>query len=212
MLHRIRTGGADTDLETVEGVDGADTALETVEGVDGADTALETAEGVGGADTALETVEGAADRLRLSKRERQALHQLVFGAARLLEGAAVRDPDDQSLCRILRGSKDDTPGAALLALAHGPDEGSAAGGRTAKAVRRLLRMYTRYGSVRATGRLLSGADVMADLNMSEGPEIGRMLDKLETIRIMHDIRTREQARKLLYDDTEDGPDGPARPA
>ena len=177
-----------------------------------ADTALETVEGAGAADTALETVEGAADRLRLSKRERQALHQLVFGASRLLEGAAVRDPDDEALCRILRGTKDDTPGAALLALAHGPDEDSAAGGRTAKAVRRLLRLYTRYGSVRATGPLLSGADVMADLDLSEGPEIGRVLDKLETIQIMHDIRTREQARKLLYDDTADGPDGPDGPA
>ena len=201
VLYRILAGGADTALETVEGASGADTALETVEGA-------------GGADTAMETVEGAADRLRLSNRERQALHQLVFGASRLLEGAAVRDPDDEALCRILRGTKDDTPGAALLALAHGPDEGSAAGGRTAKAVRRLLRMYTRYGSVRATGPLLSGADVMTDLDLSEGPEIGRMLDKLETIQIMHDIRTREQARKLLYDDTADGPvgpDGPARP-
>ena len=69
--------------------------------------------------------------------------------------------------------------------------------------------------MRATGPLLSGADVMADLDLSEGPEIGRVLDKLETIRIMHDIRTREQARKLLYDDTADGPvgpDAPARPA
>ena len=186
VLHRVRAGGAGTALETVEGA--------------------------GGTDTDLETVESAADRLRLSKRERQALHQLVFGASRLLEGAAVRDPDDEALCRILRGTKDDTPGAALLALAHGPDEVSAAGGRTAKAVRRLLRMYTRYGSVRASGPLLSGADVMADLDLSEGPEIGRMLDKLETIRIMHDIRTREQARKLLYDDTADGPDGPDGPA
>ena len=213
VLHRIRAGGADTGLETAEGADGADTDLETVEGADGADAALETVEiGGGGADTALETVEGAVDRLRLSKRERQALHQLVFGASRLLVAAAVRDPDDEALCRILRGTKDDTPGAALLALAHGPDEGSAAGGRTAKAVRRLLRMYTRYGSVRATGPLLSGADVMADLDLSEGPEIGRVLDKLETIRIMHDIRTREQARKLLYDDTAVGPDAPARPA
>ena len=212
VLHRIRAGAADTALETVEGAGGAGTELETAEGAAGTDTTLETAEGTGAADTALETVESAADRLRLSKRERQALHQLVFGASRLLEGAAVRDPDDEALCRILRGTKDDTPGAALLALAHGPDEGSAAGGRTAKAVRRLLRMYTRYGSVRASGPLLSGADVMADLDMSEGPEIGRMLDKLETIRIMHDIRTREQARKLLYDDTADGPDGPDGPA
>ncbi len=154
-----------------------------------------------GADNALETVEGAADRLRLSKRERQTLHQLVFGASRLLEGAAVRDPGDEALCRILRGTKDDTPGAALLALAHGPDEGSAVEGRTARAVRRLLLMYTRYGAVRAAGLLLSGADIMDDLDMSEGPEIGRMLDKLETIQIMHDIRTKEEARKLLYDDT-----------
>ncbi len=169
-----------------------------------------TVEGAaGGANAALVTVEGAADRLRLSKRERQALHQLVFGASGLLEACAIRDPDDEALCRVLRGTKDDTPGAALLALAHGSDEdeGAAAGGRIARAVRRLLRLYTRYGSVRAAGLLLSGADIMEDLELPEGPEIGRMMDKLETIQIMHDIRTRDQARKLLYDDTADGMTG-----
>ena len=185
VLHRIRFGGAAPALETVEG----------------AVPALDTA---GGAAPALETVEGAADRLRLSNRERQGLHQLVFGAARLLEAAARRDPDDEALCRILRGTKGDTPGAALLALAHGSDEGSAACGRIAKAVRRLLGLFTRHGTVRNKGLLLNGADIMDDLAIPEGPEIGRLLDKLETIQIIHDIRTRAQARKLLYNDTGTG--------
>lgn len=175
-------------------------------GVDaGAKTALDRVEGTAGTtDTAIDLVEGAADRLRLSKRERQALHQLVFGAARLLEEAASREPDDEALYRILCGSKDDTPGAALLALAHGPDEGSAASGRIAKAARRLLRLYTRHRSLRATGLMLNGADIMNDLSLTEGPEVGRLLDKLETIQTIHDIRTREQARKLLYDDAAHG--------
>ena len=182
---------------------GADTALERVEGAaGGADTALERTDGAaGGADTALERVEDAADRLRLSKRERQALHHLVFGASRLLEGAATREPDDEALCRILRGSKDDIPGVALLALAHGTNESNVASGRIAKAARRLLRLYTRHRSLRAKGLMLSGADIMADLGLHEGPEVGRLLDKLETIQTMHDIRTREQARKLLYDNS-----------
>ena len=175
VLHRIRAGGAVPALETA-----------------------------GGAVSALETVEGAADRLRLSKRERQGLHQLVFGAARLLEAAARREPEDEALCRILRGTKGDTPGAALLALAHGPDEGSAASGRIAKAVRRLLVLFTRHGTVRSIGLLLNGADIMDDLGISEGREIGRMLDRLETIQIIHDIRTRAQARMLLYEDAGTG--------
>ena len=191
VLSAIRAGGADT---APERSGGADTAPERT---GGADTAPERA---GGTDTAPELVEGAADRLRLSRRERQALHQLVFGALRLLDGAASRDPDDEALCRILRGSKDDTPGAALLALAHGPDEGNAAGGRIGKAARRLLRLYTRHRTLRAKGLMLSGADIMDDLDLPEGPEVGRMLDKLETIQAIHDIRTREQARKLLYGD------------
>ena len=188
VLCGIRTGGG--------AAGGADSTLDRVEGAAGG-TAGDAASD---ADTALDRVEGAGDRLRLSKRERQALHQLVFGALRLLEGAATREPDDEALCRILRGSKDDTPGAVLLALAHAPDEGSAAGGRIAKAARRLLRLYARHRNLRAKGLILNGADIMDDLGLAEGPEVGRLLDKLETIQTIHDIRTREQARKLLYGD------------
>jgi len=178
---------------------GTDTALDLVGGADsGAEDGT-----AGGTNPTLDMVEGAADRLRLSRRERQALHQLVFGAIWLLEGAASREPDDEALCRILRGSKDDTPGAALLALAHRPEEGSAAGGSIAKAAHRLLRLYTRHRSLRAKGLMLNGADIMDDLSLHEGPKVGRLLDKLETIQTIHDIRTREQARKLLYDDAAD---------
>ena len=179
------------------------------------DTALDRVEGANGTtDTALDRVEGTADRLRLSKRERQALHQLVFGAARLLEGTASQEPDDAALCRILHGSKDDTPGVALLALAHGPDEGNGAGDRIAKAARRLLRLYTRHRSLRAKGLMLNGADIMNDLGLTEGPEVGRLLDKLESIQTIHDIRTREQARELLYGNAAQdvaGAHDPARP-
>lgn len=195
VLCGIRTGGGDGGA-----AGGTEPDIERVEGAaDGAEDST-----AGGTDPALDMVEGAADRLRLSRRERQALHQLVFGAIWLLEGAASREPDDEALCRILRGSKGDTPGAALLALAHGPDEGSAAGGSIANAAHRLLRLYTRHRSLRARGLMLNGADIMADLGLHEGPEVGRLLDKLETIQTIHDIRTRDQARKLLYDDAADG--------
>ena len=201
LLCGIRAGGAVPAADRVEGADGGsaggtDPTLELVEGADGGSA--------GGTDPTLELVEGAADRLRLSRRERQSLHQLVFGAVWLLEGAALREPDDEALCRILRGSKDDTPGAALLALAHAPDEGNATGGRTAKAAHRLLRLYTRHRSLRAKGLMLNGADIMDDLGLPEGPEVGRLLDKLETIQTIHDIRTREQARKMLYVDAAHG--------
>ncbi|MDE0004318.1 MAG: hypothetical protein OXQ29_16635 [Rhodospirillaceae bacterium] len=184
VLCGIRTSGADLVPDRVEGADDSKD--------DGRDPVL------------VERVEGAADRLRLSKRERQALHQLVFGAVWLLEGAASQEPDDEALCWILRGSKDDTPGAALLALAHGPDEGSVVGGRIAQAARRLLRLYTRHRALRAKELMLNGADIMADLGLHEGPEVGRLLYKLETIQTIHDIRTREQARKLLYDNAAHG--------
>ncbi len=151
-------------------------------------------------DSTLDTVEGTADRLKLSNRERQTLHQLVFGAKRLLEGVVSHKTDDEDLCRIIRGSKDETPGAALLALAHWTDADSMATGHVGGLVQRFLRLYSRHRKVRATGLLLNGTDIMDDLDIPAGPEIGRKLDVLENIQVMHDIRTREEARKLLYDD------------
>ena len=152
-----------------------------------------------GREPALVLVEQTADRLKLSNRERQSLHQLTLGAKRLLERVASRIPLDDDLCRILRTAKDETPGVALLALAHGTEAGSHAAGHVGDAIKRLLRLYSRYRKVRATGLLLNGMDIMGDLNIPAGPEIGRMLDKLGNIQVLHDIRTREEARKLLYD-------------
>ena len=153
-----------------------------------------------GADPALDAVERTADRLKLSNRERRALHQLVFGAKHLLEGIASRKTNDEALCRIVRGTKDETPGAALLALAHGTDAASAASGSDGPVVDRLLQLYSRHRTIRSRGLLLDGADIMDDLDIPEGPEIGRLLDRLENIQVLHDIRTKEEARKLLYDD------------
>lgn len=157
---------------------------------------------------ALDAVGRTADRLKLSNRERRALHHLVFGAKRLLEGIASRKTSDEALCRIVRGTKDETPGAALLALAHGTDEASAAVGPGGEVVDRLLQLYSRHRTIRSGGLLLDGADIMDDLDIPEGPEIGRMLDRLENIQVLHDIRTREEARKLLYDDHATSVDNP----
>jgi tRNA nucleotidyltransferase/poly(A) polymerase len=153
-----------------------------------------------GVDPALDIVERTADRLKLSNRERRALHHLIFGAKRLLEETASRQTDDEALCRIIRGTKDETPGAALLALVHGTDADSAEAGSLGEVVDRLIRLYGRHRTVRSRGLLLDGTDIMDDLDIPAGPEIGRMLDRLENIQILHDIRTKEEARKLLYDD------------
>ena len=161
-----------------------------------------------GIDSALDTVERTADRLKLSNRERRALHQLVFGAKRLLEGAASRQTDDEALCRTIRGAKDETPGAALLTLAHGTDADSVAAGSVGEVVDRLIQLYGRHRTVRARGLLLDGADIMDDLDIPAGPEIGRILDRLENIQVLHDIRTREEVRKLLYYDDVTGADNP----
>ncbi len=140
-----------------------------------------------------------ADRLKLSNRERQVLHRLVFGAKRLLDAIAVRQTGDAMLCRIIRATKDETPGAGLLALAHGTGTASTAncGGEV---VARLLRLFDRYNAIRSRGLLLDGADIMRDLDLPEGPEVGRVLDRLENIEMLHEFRSKAEARKLLYAD------------
>lgn len=145
-------------------------------------------------------VDRAANRLKLSNRESLVLHQLTLGAKRLLETFSGRVPNDVELCRILGSAKEETPGVALLALAHGFGATSETLPEVGNVVDRLLKLYNRYRIVQAEGLLLNGMDIMSDLKISEGPDIGRMLDILENIQILHDIQTKEEARKLLYTD------------
>ena len=153
-----------------------------------------------GHDDGYTLVDRVASRLKLSNNERLVLCQLTLGAKKLLKTFSSPVPGDIDLCQILRSGKEDTPGIALLALAHGAGTNSDIPQHSGNAVKRLLSLYSRYRMIQTEGLLLDGTNIMADLKISEGPEIGRMLDMLENIQILHDIQTKEEARKLLYTD------------
>ena len=116
----------------------------------------------------------------------------------LLDQVLSGSQSDNTLFQVLQTAEQETPAVALLVLAHGLVKGSPK--FIGQRVNRLLHLFSRHVIVNNTGLLLNGQDIMADLKLPEGPEIGRYLYMLESLQILNDIRTKQEARSLLYDD------------
>ena len=149
-------------------------------------------------DKKMNLVKFSAERLKLSNAEKQVYYRSSSGANMLLDQVLSGSQSDNTLFQVLQTAEQETPAVALLVLAHGLVKGSPK--FIGQRVNRLLHLFSRHVIVNNTGLLLNGQDIMADLKLPEGPEIGRYLYMLESLQILNDIRTKQEARSLLYDD------------
>ncbi|UCF67119.1 MAG: HD domain-containing protein [Acidobacteriota bacterium] len=147
-------------------------------------------------------------RLQLPNARRRAIALIVKQHLRLVilpEGLLSQ----RALQRIIRAVE---PWTEVLCLHSLADQHATRGAgwrrvkpRLRETVRRLLAAERELNERRRRGRLVSGCDVMERLGLRSGPEVGRVLARLERLRDEGVIDTREQALAWL----EAGARGPA---
>jgi poly(A) polymerase len=161
-----------------------------------------------------------ANRLRLSRRDRQALVGFVRHHPRPLELLSIAGQGElraRAMARYFRATGHHSVGLLLLALAHGkamlgPAQAPDWQTTVTQFVRRLLDFYfDEYVPKEKLPRLLTGRDLLDEFSLSPGPELGEMLDALQDAQTSGQIQTRDAARafvrKRLREQRQDKDDG-----
>lgn len=141
-------------------------------------------------------------RLRFSAREVRLAEMLIKDHLRPGQLASPGEPPTaRALFRLFRDLGEDVPDLLVLNLADGA---AAAGPRQTVEQWRMHVAYTgwilRQRQERETltrpQRLLTGHELIAELGMEPGPEVGRVLDALTEATAAGEIETRDQALAL----------------
>ena len=147
-----------------------------------------------------------SNRLRLSRRDRQALVGFVRHHPRPLELLSMAEQGElrsRTMARYFRATGHHSVGLLLLALAHGkamlgPAQAQDWQTTVTEFVRRLLDFYfDEYIPKEKLPRLLTGRDLLDEFSLSPGPELGEMLDALQDAQMSGQIQTRDEAQAFV---------------
>lgn len=141
-------------------------------------------------------------RLKSSAREIKTAELLVQEHLRPGQLAPIgQTPSPRALYRLFRDLGDLTPDLLMLNLADGaaaagpsqrPEQWKAHVAHTAW----ILRQRTERQALVKPRRLVTGHDLMAKLDIAQGPELGRILDELAEAEAAGEIETPEEALEL----------------
>ena len=147
-------------------------------------------------------------RLRFSAREVRFVTMLVAEHLRPVQLAAVGDvPTRRALYRFHRDLGEAVPGVLLLALA----DAASARGLTERSDPEASRGWTRHvrymnsivvrseeeEGILDPPRLLSGDDIMREFGVSEGPDVGRLLEAIREAQAVGEVDGVDGARALV---------------
>jgi putative nucleotidyltransferase with HDIG domain len=157
----------------------------------------------GHAEAGARTARGVLRRLRFSGREVRFVTSLVAEHLRPVQLAKVgQAPTRRALYRFHRDVGEALPAVLLLALAdaaasRGPAM-TAEGWRQHVAYMNslLVRSFREEGILDAP-RLLTGHDIMSELQIPAGPAVGALLEALREAQAAGDVATREQALRFV---------------
>ncbi len=156
----------------------------------------------GHAELGAEAAQRIMRRLRFSGREAEYVATLVREHLRPLQLAAPGErPTRRALSRFFRDTGDASTGLLLLSLAdHLAARGPKADERSWRAhveyLAWVLRSRFEDETLVSPPRLVTGHDVMAELGLEPGPEVGRVLRAIEEAQASGEITTREEALAL----------------
>lgn len=157
----------------------------------------------GHGDAGAETAGRRLRRLRFSTRETQFVHTLIAEHLRPVQLAPKGEaPSRRALYRFYRDLRDGVAAVLLLSLADAaasrgslmPREGWAAQVRYMNSL--LVRSQEEEGIV-SPPRLLSGRDIMREMDESEGPHIGRWLEALREAQAAGEVTDTEGALSFV---------------
>ncbi|MBN1287275.1 MAG: HD domain-containing protein [Anaerolineae bacterium] len=150
-----------------------------------------------------EMAEAFAQTLRLSRAEGERLGGIVRHHMRPLLLAKARQVSGKSIYRFFRDTRDAGIDICLLALADylgtaGQVTDLEAWGRHVGVVKKLLESYyERYEQVVKPRPLLDGRDIKRELQIQEGPEVGRLLRALLEAQADGEVSSYEEALALV---------------
>ncbi len=157
----------------------------------------------GHAERGAQTARQIMQRLRFSRRETELVATMVEEHLRPAQlGPPGELPTRRALYRFFRDTGEAAEGILLLSLA---DALAARGprmrvetlrGHVAYVGHILVRRDTEEGILRPR-RLLTGDDIMAELGLDAGPEIGRLLSALEEAQGSGELASREDALAFI---------------
>lgn len=138
----------------------------------------------------------AMERLRFSRREIETVQILLQEHLRPTQMG--HPPSDRALYRFFRDLGEEAYSLLLLHLAdaratHGPSIDLPAWESFLRSVGEMLRWRFAPPRRETPHRLIDGHALMAALNLSPGPLIGRLLEAVEEARALGQVRTREEA-------------------
>jgi tRNA nucleotidyltransferase/poly(A) polymerase len=150
-----------------------------------------------------DAIEETVKRLRFSNAERDRLVAIGFGTARILEVKLEKPPTLRAMHRYFQGIGEAGIDAALLALAAHlaeqqptPDPKAWAALLDETVSPLLEAFFRRHQQVIKPPPLLTGDDLMNEMGLKPGPQIGQMLERLLEEQAAGEISSREEALSL----------------
>jgi poly(A) polymerase len=148
-------------------------------------------------------VRGIMERLRFSAKERESVCKMV--EQHLRPGQLARDselPTRRAIYRYFRDTGDVAVDTIFFNLAdhlaaRGPMIEYNKWREHADVVRYVIEERFREAGIVAPPKLISGHDLIAELKMSPGPELGRLLEAVREAQASGEVTTKEEALLLV---------------
>lgn len=140
-------------------------------------------------------------RLRFSSREAEFVATMIDAHLRPVQLGEQGPPTRRALYRFFRDCGDAAPAVLLISLADhlgsvGPRLNLAGWRSHVGLINYILTEEKRDDSLVRPIRLVSGHDLMDELGLAPGPQVGRLLETIEEAQAAGEVTTREEALAL----------------
>jgi poly(A) polymerase len=149
-----------------------------------------------------EMSETILQRLRFSNKEIKIVKTLVYNHLRPAQMSNTGLPTSRAIYRFFRDADDSGLDIIILALADylatkGPELDIKEWKEHNQLMKHILQEHLRQKTVIAVPRIINGNDLMDIFGLSPGPQIGRLLKKLDEARAAGEFESKEQALEYI---------------